>query len=164
MHWQGRWEVLHGHERVDQHDWQWPRRGDWMARLDEVLFDATVPPQAVALVAHGLGAQLVAAWAAHSRHTAQVVAALLVGPTDTARADTSPALTSWRSIPMRPLPFPTTLVASVDDATCSVDRASAWAQAWGATLVLAGACGHFDADLGDWPAGLALLHELLPFD
>ena len=36
-HWQSRWESLHGHRRVEQDDWLWPRRGDWMARLDEVL-------------------------------------------------------------------------------------------------------------------------------
>ena len=41
-HWQSRWERLHGDERVVQHDWDWPRRGDWMARLDEVLLHAAV--------------------------------------------------------------------------------------------------------------------------
>ena len=33
-HWQSRWETLHGCERVLQDDWVWPRRGDWMARLE----------------------------------------------------------------------------------------------------------------------------------
>jgi hypothetical protein len=36
-HWQSRWEALHGFERVEQSDWHWPRRGDWMARLDEAV-------------------------------------------------------------------------------------------------------------------------------
>ncbi len=36
-HWQSRWEVLHGFARLDQDDWLWPRRGDWMARLEEAL-------------------------------------------------------------------------------------------------------------------------------
>ena len=48
-HWQSRWQALYGDERVEQADWTWPRRGDWMARLDEVLLAdarpaALVPP------------------------------------------------------------------------------------------------------------------------
>ena len=41
-HWQSRWEALHGFQRVEQHDWMTPRRGDWLARLDE----AALPPAA----------------------------------------------------------------------------------------------------------------------
>ena len=36
-HWQSLWEHLYGFTRVEQDDWLWPRRGDWMARLDEVV-------------------------------------------------------------------------------------------------------------------------------
>lgn len=160
-HWQSHWEARHGHVRVEQHDWQQPRRGDWMARLDEVLIDDERP---AVLVAHSLGAQLVAAWAAHSRHTAHVTAALLVAPPDTERADLPPPIVGWQPMPMQRLPFAATLVASTDDPYCSLDRAGLLAQAWGASLVVAGARGHLNADsgLGDWPEGLSLLHELLP--
>ena len=48
-----------------------------MARLDEVLLEDDTP---AVLVAHSLGCQLVSAWAAHSRLTARVHAALLVAP------------------------------------------------------------------------------------
>src|SRR5882672_5144266 len=74
-HWQSRWEALHGDRRVQQDDWLWPKRGDWMARLDEVILESDTP---VVLVAHSLGCQLVAAWSQHSSHTARVLAALLV--------------------------------------------------------------------------------------
>ncbi len=160
-HWQSRWERLHGHRRVDQHDWQQPRRGDWMARLDEVLLDDDLP---AVLVAHSLGCQLVAAWAAHTRHAARVAAALLVAPPDVERPDMPPALAPWRPIAMGRLPFRATVVASSDDPFCSLDRAGRMAAAWGATFVVAGAHGHLNAEsgLGDWPAGLALLHELHP--
>ena len=50
-HWQTQWEALYGDQRVQQHDWDWPRRGDWMARLDEVLLDSDEP---AVLVAHSL--------------------------------------------------------------------------------------------------------------
>lgn len=159
-HWQSRWEARHGHVRVEQHDWQQPRRGDWMARLDEVLIDDERP---ALLVAHSLGAQLVVAWAAHSCHTGRVAAALLVAPPDTERADMPPQLAGWRPIARQPLPFPATVVASTDDPYCSLDRAGLLAQAWGASFVVAGARGHLNAEsgLGDWPEGLSLLHELL---
>jgi hypothetical protein len=36
-HWQSRWQVQHGFQRVQQDDWLWPRRGDWMAVLEDTL-------------------------------------------------------------------------------------------------------------------------------
>lgn len=36
-HWQSRWEATHPFTRVQQHDWQRPLRGDWVARLEEVV-------------------------------------------------------------------------------------------------------------------------------
>ena len=39
-HWQTLWEAKHGDRRVTQADWLWPKRGDWMARLEEVLLDS----------------------------------------------------------------------------------------------------------------------------
>jgi uncharacterized protein len=36
-HWQSRWEAAHPFTRVQQHDWQRPLRGDWTARLEEVV-------------------------------------------------------------------------------------------------------------------------------
>ena len=53
-HWQSRWERAHGYQRVDQHDWMRPLRGDWIARLEDVLLDLDCPQPAV-LVAHSLG-------------------------------------------------------------------------------------------------------------
>lgn len=158
-HWQSRWERLCGYQRVEQHDWLQPRRGDWMARLEEVLLSE---PSPALLVAHSLGCHLVAAWAAHSRHTARVQAALLVAPPDTERPDMPPQLHTWRPIVRTRLPFPATVAASSDDPYCTTARAAEMAQAWGASLWTAGPLGHLNADsgLGDWPQGLQLLHDL----
>jgi predicted alpha/beta hydrolase family esterase len=158
-HWQTRWEARHGFARVDQDDWQWPRRGDWMARLDEVLLADDAPAM---LVAHSLGCQLVAAWAAHSRHRARVRAALLVAPPDTERADTPPQLFNWRPISRDRLPFASIVVASSDDPFCSIERAREMAADWGSAWHDIGARGHINGDsgLGDWPEGLALLERL----
>jgi uncharacterized protein len=161
-HWQSRWEALHGHRRVVQDDWQWPRRGDWMARLDETLLALPAADAPAVLVAHSLGCQLVAAWAAHSQHTARVRAALLVAPPDTEREDMPPNLFNWRPIVRRPLPFESLVVHSDDDPYCRVDRAQRMAADWGSACVSVGHRGHINGDsrLGDWPEGLALLAGL----
>ena len=156
-HWQSRWEALHGDERVEQSDWAWPRRGDWMARLDEVLLDDERP---AVLVAHSLGCHLVAAWAAHSRHTARVRGALLVAPPDTERPDMPPQVHGWRPMVRQRLPFPAVLVYSDDDPYCAVPRSLSLASDWAAAPHSLGAAGHINADsgLGDWPAGRLLMH------
>ncbi len=158
-HWQSRWEAAKGDQRVDQDDWLWPRRGDWMARLDAVLLESNAP---ALLVAHSLGCQLVASWAAHSQHTARVRAALLVAPPDTERADMPPNLFNWRPISRTRLPFASLVVASLDDPYCSPERAAQLAADWGSAWHEIGARGHVNGDsgLGDWPEGRALLSAL----
>lgn len=159
-HWQSRWEALHDCRRVEQNDWLWPKRGDWMARLDEVLLESEQP---AVLIAHSLGCQLVAAWAAHSRHTAQVRGALLVAMPDPERDDTPPNLFSWRPIIRQRLPFASLAVISSDDPHCVPGRAEQMARDWGASAVDIGPCGHVNSTsgLGDWPQGRALLQTLL---
>jgi uncharacterized protein len=151
-HWQSRWEALHGDHRLQQDDWLWPKRGDWMVRLEEHLL---ADPRPAVLVAHSLGCQLVAAWAAHSQHTARVQGALLVAPPDTERDDMPPNLFSWRPIVRQELPFAAIVVASSDDPYCSAERSAQMAAEWGARQIGMGAAGHINTDtgLGDWPQG-----------
>jgi predicted alpha/beta hydrolase family esterase len=159
-HWQSRWETLHGDRRVEQDDWLWPKRGDWMARLDEVLLDSDRP---AVLIAHSLGCQLVAAWAAHSRHVARVRAALLVAIPDTERDDMPPSLAGWRPVVRQRLPFPSIAVISSDDPYCAPERAEQFARDWGSEAFDIGPYGHINGEsgLGDWPQGRALLRSLL---
>lgn len=159
-HWQSHWERSYGYQRVQQHDWQRPLRGDWTARLEECVLDAPAP---VVLVAHSLGCILTAWWAAHSRHTVRVQAALLVAPGDVEQPELAAQLPGWAPMARKPLPFTSWLVASRDDPYCSFARAQALAADWGARLIDHGACGHINAEsgLGAWPAGKALLDSLL---
>jgi uncharacterized protein len=159
-HWQSRWETRQGFARVEQDDWDWPRRGDWMARLDEVVLGDDAP---AVLVAHSLGCQLVAAWAAHSRHRHRVKGALLVAPPDTEREDTPPQLFNWRPMVRHRLPFVSVVVASTDDPFCTLERARVIAADWGSQWHEIGARGHVNGDsgLGDWPEGIVLLERLL---
>jgi len=160
-HWQSRWEALYGDLRVEQHDWMRPLRGDWTARLEEVLLEQSAP---CLLVAHSLGCLLTAAWAAHSRHSERVLGALLVAPPDPQLPALQSALSSWAAVPMQALPFPSLLLASSDDPYCSLERARSYAQAWGSSWLEQGARGHLNAEsgLGDWPEGRALLARLNP--
>jgi predicted alpha/beta hydrolase family esterase len=148
-HWQSRWEHAYGYCRVEQHDWMRPLRGDWIARLEEVLLSCDEP---AVLVAHSLGCQQVAAWAAHSQNTRRVKAALLVAPPDVERDDVRAMLPGWSPPVLAALPFAARLYASSDDPFCSPARARQYAQAWGADMIDAGQGGHLNAEsgLGDW--------------
>ncbi|MCU0956990.1 MAG: alpha/beta hydrolase [Hydrogenophaga sp.] len=158
-HWQSRWETLHGYQRVEQHDWMTPRRGDWIARLEDVILGCDGP---VLLVAHSLGCILTAAWAQISRSTARVQGALLVAPGDPERDALRAVLPSWAPIVRQRLPFASTLIGSRNDPYCSHDKAQSLAQAWGSRFIDLGERGHINAEsgLGDWPEGLLWLNEL----
>ena len=160
-HWQSRWEARHGYTRVEQHDWLRPLRGDWTARLDEVVQQQDRP---VLLAAHSLGCLLTAWWAAHSRHTHRVAGALLVAPPEIERDDLRQQIPGWAPPARQRLPFASLVVASSDDPFGRLAHARALAQDWGAAFRDLGARGHLNADsgLGDWAQGLALLYALLP--
>ena len=159
-HWQSLWEERNGYTRVEQHEWMKPLRGDWVARLEEVLLTCSEP---AVLVAHSLGCILVAAWAAHSRNTHRVKAALLVAPGDVERPEIREQLPSWSPIELRALPFPSVLVASRNDPYCELERARLFAYAWNAQFMDYGECGHINADAGlaSWPEGHVLLQDLM---
>jgi uncharacterized protein len=160
-HWQTLWEQQHGDTRVQQADWQWPRRGDWMARLEEVLLDDERP---TLLAAHSLGCHLVAAWAAHSRHTSRVRGALLVAPPDLDQPDTPPQLFNWRPMVRQRLPFPARVIYSEDDPFSSATAAVAIAAEWGAIARSIGHRGHINGEsgLGPWAEGRAVLVSSSP--
>lgn len=152
LHWQSRWEHLHGYTRLEQHDWVTPQCGDWMARLEDVVLSCSGP---VVLVAHSLGCLQVAAWAAHSKHASRIKAAFLVAPGDSERSQELEHLRGWRPMVRQRLPFRSLLVSSQNDPFCSTERAASLAADWGSELWALGPLGHINADsgLGDWPEG-----------
>ena len=160
-HWQTRWERAHArHARVEQKDWDRPDLEGWVAALTARIETAGEP---VVLVAHSHGCALVAHHA-HRRPDLPVRAALLVAPADVdSPAHTPPETRGFAPLPIGALPFPATVVASRDDPFVTLDRARAFAAAWGATFVDAGTCAHINAasGLGDWPAGRRHLDALL---
>lgn len=158
-HWQSLWELEHGYRRVEQHDWMRPLRGDWVARLEDVLLQSDEP---AVLVAHSLGCLLAAAWAEHSRNTHLVKAALLVAPGDSEGEELSTVLISWAPMPLKKLPFKSILIGSRNDQYCSIKRAHQFAKAWGADFIDYEERGHINAatGLGAWPHGHQILTQL----
>ena len=160
-HWQSRWETSHGYRRVDQHDWMRPKRGDWIAQLEEVLLGCDEP---AVLVAHSLGCILTAWWAAHSPLAkTRVQAALLVAPADVEQEHIRNVLPGWSPLMLQRLPFPSVLVGSQNDPYCALARTQQMAQGWGSKFVDLGCAGHINTDsgLGDWNDGHALLQSLM---
>ena len=123
-----------------------------------MLLDCSQP---AVLVAHSLGCLAVAAWAAHSKNTRRVKAALLVAPPDTERDDIAQMLPGW-TVPLQALPCESVVFASSNDPFCSFAKAQRYAAGWGAVLQPVGERGHINADsgLGDWPDAHSELERL----
>ncbi len=178
-HWQSFWEAQLPAQRVMQHDWMHPLRGDWITRLEDRLLSITehstqelqgqeaqnasiMKTKDVVFIAHSLGCHLVAAWAALSRNTHRIRGVLLVAPPDVRREDFPQEMKSWRQPVLQTLPFPSICVASNNDPFCGVQASQAMAAAWGSEWVEIGERGHINADSGlaDWPQGRAMLARL----
>ncbi|MCY1019817.1 RBBP9/YdeN family alpha/beta hydrolase [Pyxidicoccus sp. MSG2] len=161
-HWQTHWERERKDcQRVEQAEWNTPRREDWVATLERAITGAQRP---VVLAAHSLACILVASWAAvHPASTGKVHGALLVAPSDTEAPDFPPGTVGFAPMPRSRLPFPSLVVASTDDNYITMARVTGLAADWGARLVNVGAKGHLGsaAKLGSWLEGQALLEELL---
>lgn len=154
-HWQTKWEQLDTSlTRVQQDDWERPDFTAWSQRLESHLTEPTV------LIAHSLGCFLA------SRARKNVAAALLVAPP---KLGGIAELASFASLPLEPLPFPSVVVASRNDAYCDFGHAEQLAAAWGSGLVDGGERGHLNSEsnLGTWSEGRSLLRALvsvLPFE
>jgi predicted alpha/beta hydrolase family esterase len=110
------------------------------------------------LAAHSLSCALVAHWA-QSGSPLRIAGAFLVAPSD-AEAPTYPKEpVGFAPIPMQKLPFPSIVVASTNDEYVSIERARAFAQAWGSKLVEIGDAGHINgaSGYGEWPEGERML-------
>jgi predicted alpha/beta hydrolase family esterase len=164
-HWQTLWETRDARcARVEQRDFDNPRRDEWVETLNERIVTS---PEPVVLVAHSLACALVAHWAErHARGPSGgvVAAALLVAPADVdAPERTPPETRGFAPLPTARLPFPATVVASHDDPFVAFERARELATCWGARFVDAGCAGHINAasGLGDWTEGWRHLEDLL---
>jgi predicted alpha/beta hydrolase family esterase len=133
--------------------------------LDHIVEDVDGP---VVIVAHSAGVLATVHWAATYTGT-KVVGALLATPPAFA-APLPPEYPSiaelrdhgWLPIPRRPLPFPSILATSTDDALGNPVRLRAMANAWGSREHSVGAVGHLNpaSGFGEWPEATSLIEEL----
>ncbi len=109
------------------------------------------------LVAHSLGSVTAVEWLLQGK-CPFVRGAFLVAPAD---ADSVEIIRDFAPVPLQRLPVPSMVVASENDPYVSMERACRFAESWGASLENVGALGHINAqtDLGEWPAGRALLEK-----
>jgi predicted alpha/beta hydrolase family esterase len=161
-HWQSHWERERTDvKRVEQAEWEKPRRADWIASIRAAL---RAESALVVLAAHSLGCCTVAHLAkdAAQEELAKIKGALLVAPSDFESPKYPPGTEGFVPLKLTRLPFKSIVVYSEDDEWVSVPRALEFAAAWGARAVNAGARGHLNSasKLGSWPEGQSLLREL----
>ena len=161
-HWQTRWERrLKTARRVEQADWLRPQRAAWVGVIEHAIRACERP---VILVGHSLGV-IAAVHALNGQHHAKVNGAFFAAPADIENAalwpvtqgqTLDPSDGNFSPIPMHKLPCPSALIASANDPYCSLERARAFAAAWGSQLFEAGDAGHINTDSGHgpWPDGL----------
>jgi predicted alpha/beta hydrolase family esterase len=162
-HWQRRWgERLKTARFVDQDDWEHPRRGAWVERIQHEIMMSTRP---VVLIGHSLGVSAIV-HAAQDLKDTKVRAAFLVSPPDHESDlpdDVEREIRSFARVPRDPLPFPSMLVMSTSDPFGSVEHGVDKATAWGSDLHLAGDAGHINvaSGHGPWPEGLLMFTRLM---
>ncbi len=138
-----------------------------VAVLERVIDDIDEP---VTIVAHSAGALTTVHWAMQRTDT-PVRAAVLVTPPDLAAPLPAPYPTlaqlranGWLPIPCTPLPFPSIVATSADDALGRPDRVRALARAWGSRVHDLGPVGHLNpaSGYGRWPGALDLIDAVEP--
>ena len=162
QHWQSRWERLYpAFERIEQKYWDQPDLAIWSQRLRDVLAKKAAlnkPLKPILLIAHSFGClTTVHSALAEGPLVKELIAgALLVAPADPEKFGVSAGLGAS-------LPFPATVVGSLNDPWMEASETVKWAKLWGAEYVDVGALGHINADsqLGDWQVGQALLARLV---
>jgi hypothetical protein len=162
QHWQTLWEASHPeYRRIQQSDWEHPRREDWTQNIDAAISSAESP---VVLVAHSMGCIAAVHWSASAgKGNRRVAAAFLVAPPDV-EAETIPAgPTGFAPCPLSRLPFKSLAIVSTNDPFATLERAKAVAAAWGSELVILESAGHINAasGYGPWLQGEKLLDQLM---
>ncbi len=138
-----------------------PSCDEWIAELDAAIATSEAGPPI--LVAHSLGCALVAKWAgwAQAASHLHIAGAFLVAPSDIDAPGYPSDAQGFQPMPMQQLPFPSIVVASSTDEWVTIERARAFAKAWGSSFVEIGEAGHINGDSGHgaWPEGLKMLQE-----
>ncbi|HEY7007417.1 MAG TPA: alpha/beta hydrolase [Jatrophihabitantaceae bacterium] len=166
-HWQTRLEAtLPNAISVPGLGSSYPSLDDRVALLHRIVEDVDRP---VTLVAHSAGVLTAVHWAARVVGSVPVTGALLVTPPTLAAPLPAPypalaelRANGWLPIPTAPLPFPSIVAASTNDALGDHEQVRALADAWGSRFHSLGPVGHLNpaSGYGDWPEAETLLDQL----
>lgn len=157
-HWQTHWERKHPEwKRAPHRDWNNPGCDEWVAEVDAAIAECEGAP---VLVAHSLACVTVAKWA-ESGSPLKIAGAFLVAPSDVDAPGYPVEAEGFGPMPMKKLPFPSMVVASSNDQYVTLERARAFAAAWGSKFVEIGEAGHINgaSGYGEWPEGERMLME-----
>ena len=157
-HWQSIWEKDNpAFARVQQRDWDRPVCSEWLDVLERSVSRAGAN---VVLVAHSLACALVAHWAV--RTNLEIKGALLVASPNPDGPGFPKEAVGFSPLPLKPLAFPSIVVASSNDPYGSLEFAMSAATAWGSRFVNIGPAGHINSQsgLGEWNEGMSLLQQL----
>ena len=159
-HWQTIWERQNPQlfQRVEQINWDWPVKDEWVGKLQEEISQLREP---TILVAHSLGCITVAHWA--QEYTATFVkGVMMVAPADAELSKRLAFVIGFTPIPAHVMPFKSVVVASTNDIYASILRSQKFANDWGSEFVNLGEKGHINAvsGLGDWSEGMDMLQKL----
>lgn len=158
-HWQWHWARDNQNAVfVEQDDWTCPRLADWRDNLEAALDGS----DGAWIVAHSLGCLLTANMV-RSPHVKKIRGALLVAPCDLVATEAlHPCVLKFGDMPLDPLPFPSLVVASLNDPYMSFDKVKAVAGSWKSALIDIGAAGHVNigSGFGRWTGGYDLLDLL----
>jgi uncharacterized protein len=157
-HWQSLWEKANpSFVRVKQADWDNPVCGEWLEVLEQQVAQAG---DNVVLIAHSLACVLVAHWAAKTKY--RIKGALLVAPPNPDGPNFPTEAVGFSPLPLKPLAFPSIVVASTNDPYGNLDFAQTCASGWDSRFVSIGAVGHINSasGLGGWREGFELFRQL----
>ncbi|WP_439559135.1 RBBP9/YdeN family alpha/beta hydrolase [Dyadobacter sp.] len=160
QHWQTIWEEQYPthFSRVQQENWDWPVKKDWVGQLQKEISELAGP---TILVAHSLGCITVAHWAQEFQ-SEHIKGALLVAPADADLSKRLNFVVGFTPIPTGKIDFPTIVVASTNDMYASISRSQTFAEHWGSEFINVGRKGHINAvsGLSDWSEGKEILYKL----
>ncbi|WP_087018182.1 RBBP9/YdeN family alpha/beta hydrolase [Thaumasiovibrio subtropicus] len=145
--------------RVQQDNWEVPDREKWLTRVNETL--STIEGEVV-LVGHSCGAVAITQWS-QAFQSDKVIGALLVAPADVDSPSAIVEIQVQRPLSFEPLPFPSIVVTSDNDAHVSLERAHLFADAWRSEIIIKPGADHFhtEAGYGEWPEGEKLIERLM---
>lgn len=120
QHWQSEWEKTNPTKfiRVQQENWEAPNKELWVKALLELIETIHEP---VVLTGHSVGCATIVHAAAQQGE--KILGALLVAPSDVESENYPTYITGFSPLPLRKLPFLSTVVASTNDHVVTLERA-----------------------------------------